>query len=66
MRMRRRLLLGRLLLLRVLGRLPLVLDQIFCPLDRRNLPARHSFGFHRIGPVAIKTLELALSLPIER
>ena len=29
-------------------------------------PTRHSFGFHGIGPVAIKTLELALSLPIER
>jgi hypothetical protein len=29
-------------------------------------PPRHTFGFHRIGPVAIKTLELALSLPIER
>jgi hypothetical protein len=29
--MRRRRLLGRLLLLRVLGRMPLVLDQIFCP-----------------------------------
>jgi hypothetical protein len=30
MRMRRRRVLGRLLLLRVLGRLPLVLEQFFC------------------------------------